>query len=90
MTRNSLSFCDAYWPDSEEFCFLFNWANLRNDTIFKEIQEKYKSIESQEFEMQPAVEKLAAVTLDYPDYWLKAIGYGPFDVGVIGRAHIRG
>ncbi|HQQ32113.1 MAG TPA: hypothetical protein PLO10_07810 [Rectinema sp.] len=40
--------------------------------------------------MQPAVEKLAAVTLDYPDYWLKAIGYGPFDVGVIGRAHIRG
>ena len=39
--------------------------------------------------MQPAVEKLAAVTLDYPDYWLKAMRYGPFDASVFGYAHIR-
>ncbi len=38
LTRNSLSFCNAYWPDSEEFYFLFNWANLRYDNMFKEIQ----------------------------------------------------
>ena len=45
----------AFWA----FNFVSNWANLRYNAMIKEIQAKYNSIESQEFALQPAIEKTA-------------------------------
>ncbi len=115
----------AFWA----FDFVSNWANLRYNTIIKDIQAKYKSIEDKEFVVAPYIEKAAAalcekgeedcarevltqysvdngnevvqdwwkfgefligkyhdgynnypkaaVTIGYPEEWLKAVGYGP-------------
>jgi Dipeptidase len=50
LDRNS-----AYWA----FNFASNWADLRYNAMIQDIQAKYKSIESAERAVQPAVEKAA-------------------------------
>lgn len=42
------------------FAFVSNWADIRYNSIIKDIQAKYTAIETAEYAMQGAIEKIAA------------------------------